>query len=53
MSHPGIVSIALSTSKPERVQQNIASVEANIPAEFWDALQDAGLIASDFRYLVS
>jgi D-threo-aldose 1-dehydrogenase len=51
MSHPGITSVALGTSKPDRVPQNIASLNAAIPTEFWGALRAAGLIAPDFPYL--
>jgi len=51
MSPPGVISIALNTSKPERVQQNAASVEATIPAAFWDALKSVGLIAHNYPYL--
>lgn len=51
MSPPGIVSVALNTAKPERVQQNVASVTADIPADFWATLKTEGLIAQDYPYL--
>jgi D-threo-aldose 1-dehydrogenase len=51
MSPPGVVSIALNTSKPERVQQNVASVTADIPAEFWTTLKAKDLIAQEYPYL--
>jgi D-threo-aldose 1-dehydrogenase len=51
MSPPGVISIALNTSKPERIQQNVASVTAEIPAEFWMALKTEGLIAQEYPYL--
>lgn len=51
MSPPGVISVALNTSKPERVRQNVASPEANIPAEFGTALKANGLIARDYPYL--
>jgi D-threo-aldose 1-dehydrogenase len=51
MSPPGVISIALNTGKPERVQQNVASVTADIPAEFWTALKTKGLIAQEYPYL--
>lgn len=50
-AHPGIVSLALSTSKPERVKENIEAVDAEIPGEFWQTLKEAGLIAYDHPYL--
>ena len=41
---PEIKSIALATSKPARVQQNIELAEAVMPAGLWDKLQSEGLI---------
>jgi len=43
-SHPGIRSVALSTSRPERVVELVASATANFPAEVWQALQQQQLI---------
>lgn len=51
ISHPAIGCVALSTSKPTRVAQNIAAVEANIPAEFWAALKTEGLLTTNYPYL--
>jgi D-threo-aldose 1-dehydrogenase len=51
MSPPGVISIALNTSKPRRVRQNVASVAAEIPGEFWTALKTEGLIEPDYPYL--
>jgi D-threo-aldose 1-dehydrogenase len=51
ISHPGIVSVALSTSKPERVKDNIESVTVAIPGDFWQALKQAKLISPDYPYL--
>ena len=50
-SHPGIVALALSTSKPRRVKQNIDAMSAQAPASFWAALQDEGLLAADHPYI--
>ena len=47
----GVISIALNTSKPERVSQNVASVTADIPMAFWTRLKNEGLIAQDYPYL--
>ena len=48
LSPPGVAAVALNTSRPHRVAENIAAVEATIPKEFWDDLKSAGLIASDY-----
>jgi D-threo-aldose 1-dehydrogenase len=51
MAVPGVVATALNTSRPERVAENVAAVAADIPAGFWRAMKDAGLVARDFPYL--
>lgn len=33
---PGVVAVALNTSKPDRIAENIASAQARIPAGFWE-----------------
>ncbi len=50
-SHPGIVALALSTSKPERVPQNVAAMSVEIPPAFWAALKENGLLAADHPYI--
>ena len=50
-SHPGIVALALSTSRPERVKQNVAAISAKAPQTFWDALKDEGLLRADHPYI--
>ncbi len=50
-SHPGIVALALSTSKPQRVQTNVEAMSVQIPAAFWDLLKAEGLLAESHPYL--
>ena len=50
-SPPGIHSVALSTSRADRVPSLLASIEADIPAGYWSALKDEGLLARDYPYL--
>ncbi|MCY3583693.1 MAG: aldo/keto reductase [Chloroflexi bacterium] len=50
-SHPGIVALALSTSKPQRVKTNVAAMSVEIPGAFWAALRGAGLLAADHPYI--
>lgn len=45
---PGVVSLALNTSIPERVKENIHIFQSEIPAEFWVAMKNKGLIQPDF-----
>lgn len=46
MAPDGIQAIALSSSNPARVAKNVASVTAEIPDEFWKALEQAALITA-------
>ncbi len=51
MSVPGVVSVALNTSKPARIKDNAVAVQAEIPNAFWHALRDEGILAKDYPYL--
>jgi D-threo-aldose 1-dehydrogenase len=51
LSVPGVVSVALNTSKPERVRENVEAVTAEVPEEFWVALKKEKLIAKEYPYL--
>ena len=50
-SAPGVKSIALNTTKPEKVALNVALASQNIPAGFWAAMKNNGLVASSYTYL--
>lgn len=45
---PGIVAVALNTGKPKRIKDNIDSATTEIPADFWHALKDEGLVEKHF-----
>ena len=51
MSPPGIVSIALNTSKPDRVRDNVELVSAKIPADFWITMKEQNLINNSYRFV--
>ena len=51
LSAPGVVSVSLNTSKPDRIRENVDLVRADVPAAFWTALKDAGVIRRDYPYL--
>jgi len=51
MSPPGIVSIALNTSKPDRVRENVGLVRAKIPAEFWITMKEENLIDKNYQFV--
>ncbi|MEM7125509.1 MAG: aldo/keto reductase [Chloroflexota bacterium] len=50
-SHPAIVSMAISTSRPERVAPNIELIETALPDEFWSALKEEGLLDRGYHYV--
>jgi D-threo-aldose 1-dehydrogenase len=51
MSPPGVVSVALNTSKPDRVRENVELVRKKIPAEFWITMKEENLIARNYQFV--
>ena len=51
LSHPGIVSIALNTSRPHKMNQNVEIILKEIPAAFWAELKEMKLIDPEYKYL--
>jgi D-threo-aldose 1-dehydrogenase len=51
LSHPAIYSLALNTSKPERVADNYHLIECLAPAEFWQRMKTEALIDRDYPFL--
>jgi len=41
---PGVNSIAMNTTRPQKVKVNIDMVNEQLPEEFWDAMRKEGLI---------
>lgn len=44
MAHPAVTSVIPGSSYPEHVHENVAMVQSDIPADFWDDLRYEGLI---------
>jgi D-threo-aldose 1-dehydrogenase len=44
LSHPAIASIALNTSKPEKMQANVDLLEKEISPAFWKQMKEKGLL---------
>jgi D-threo-aldose 1-dehydrogenase len=42
---PGVSSIALNTTRPEKIKENIMMVNKKIPEDFWKAMQEEQLIS--------
>jgi D-threo-aldose 1-dehydrogenase len=51
LSHPAIVSVALNTSKPEKMKQNVETLMGRVPSSFWQAMKQEGLMDPDYKYL--
>jgi D-threo-aldose 1-dehydrogenase len=51
MTPPGVCSIALNTSNPKNVKQNVESVTAQIPTDFWVEMLKRGLIDKSYPCL--
>jgi len=50
LSAPGVVSLALSTTNPRRVKENIEMASAKVPDDFWKAMKTKGLIREDYIF---
>lgn len=48
---PGITGIALNSSNPKRVHENVEMANAEISALFWQRMKAGGLIEEDYPYL--
>lgn len=51
LSFPGVVSLALNTSRPTRVPDNVALVRSSVPATFWQELKEKQVLDADYPYL--
>lgn len=51
LTPPGVISVSLNTSKPERVKGNVGLVECEIHEGFWKEMKWKGLIDNDYPYL--
>jgi len=51
MTVPGVVSIALNTSKPQNIKSNVEAVISKVSGEFWADMKANGLISNEYPYL--
>lgn len=47
LAHPAVAAVIPGASQPSRIAENLALVDADIPAAFWQALRTRGLVAVD------
>lgn len=48
---PGVISIALNTSNPSRIKENISLVIEEVPDEFYKEMKNEGLIDKNYPYV--
>lgn len=51
ISHPAISAIALNTSHPEKMHDNINTLITDLPEKFWKELKKNGIIDPDYQYV--
>lgn len=51
LSHPGIIGIALNTSRPQTIEKNVALMKTALPGKFWEDLKKVGLIDKDYHFV--
>ena len=51
LSPPAVAALALNTSRPERVADNVRCVSEALPADFWKVLKARGLLEDDYPWL--
>lgn len=49
LSHPGIIGIALNSSRPKAIEKNVALMRTALPGKFWEELKKIGLIDMDYN----
>ncbi len=47
LAHPAVIAAIPGASRPERIAENLALAKAPIPAAFWNALREQGLVSVD------
>jgi len=51
LSPPGVAAVALNTSRPERIAENVAAVKADVPPAFWLDAKRVGLVSPDYAHV--
>ncbi|WP_026702784.1 aldo/keto reductase [Salibacterium aidingense] len=46
-AHPAVAAVIPGTTRPERIQENMAAINADIPAAFWQELRDQKLVSPE------
>lgn len=51
LSPPGVQAIAMNTSKPRRIAEDVQAVQAVVPDRFWRAMKSAALIDPSYPHV--
>lgn len=46
-AHPAVAAVIAGTSRPERIQEDVEAMKADIPKAFWEELREKQLISPD------
>ncbi|WP_211273961.1 aldo/keto reductase [Salipaludibacillus agaradhaerens] len=46
-AHPAVAAVIPGTTRPERIEQNIAALHEEIPSAFWQELRDKGFVSPE------
>ncbi|UTR16872.1 aldo/keto reductase [Salipaludibacillus sp. LMS25] len=46
-AHPAVAAVIPGTTRPERIEQNIAALHEEIPTAFWQELRDKGFVSPE------
>lgn len=46
-AHPAVAAVIPGATRPSRIAEDVAAVEATVPAAFWEALRREGLVAEN------
>ena len=50
-SHPAVTSIALSSSRAERIPSHIAALNRVVPERVWTRLREVGVLSQDYSFV--
>jgi D-threo-aldose 1-dehydrogenase len=51
LAGPGVVAVLLNSSHPDRVAENVGSVQRLVPDLFWASMKEEGLLAAGYPYV--
>ena len=47
LANPAVTAVILGASQPNRIAEDIAALDEDIPSAFWEELRDSGLVSDE------